>query len=200
MCEGDDHLAWKRPVSLEAYRGLRIAGGYDRFCQGSFQVHPYLFKATLTSQVEPQILRLRLPSYTWVHLKAFRASLVIVQYSLFQSPIESTSRSVRVWVWSDGPSSFLMPCSFQFRLAFLSCFSYAYHISCFMLFRIGFFILRVDLAYWVRVKGSLVCFFEISDMDQQVVIVDQFTAAMASIREALASLRQSAKQTTCSSG
>ena len=62
-----------------------------------------------------------------------------------------------------------------------------------MLFRIGFFILRVDLAYWVRVKGSLVCFFEISDMDQQVVIVDQFTAAMASIREALASLRQSAK-------
>nr|CAN64329.1 hypothetical protein VITISV_031526 [Vitis vinifera] len=55
---------------------------------------------------------------------------------------------------------------------------------------------RVDLAYWVRVKGSLVCFFEISDMDQQVVIVDQFTAAMASIREALASLRQSAKELT----
>ncbi|RVW69822.1 hypothetical protein CK203_061151 [Vitis vinifera] len=27
MCRGDDHLAWKRPVSLEACRGLRTAGG-----------------------------------------------------------------------------------------------------------------------------------------------------------------------------
>ncbi|KAL6313205.1 hypothetical protein AAG906_016807 [Vitis piasezkii] len=27
MCGGDDHLAWKRPVSSEACRGLRIAGG-----------------------------------------------------------------------------------------------------------------------------------------------------------------------------
>ncbi|RVW39447.1 hypothetical protein CK203_106557 [Vitis vinifera] len=27
MCGGDDHLAWKHPVSLEACRGLRIAGG-----------------------------------------------------------------------------------------------------------------------------------------------------------------------------
>ncbi|RVW86546.1 hypothetical protein CK203_045627 [Vitis vinifera] len=27
MCGGDDHLAWKRPVSSEACRGLRTAGG-----------------------------------------------------------------------------------------------------------------------------------------------------------------------------
>ncbi|KAL6312904.1 hypothetical protein AAG906_016033 [Vitis piasezkii] len=27
MCGGDDHLAWKRPVSLEACKGLRTAGG-----------------------------------------------------------------------------------------------------------------------------------------------------------------------------
>ncbi|RVW22347.1 hypothetical protein CK203_108743 [Vitis vinifera] len=27
MCGGDDHLAWKHPVSLEACRGLRTAGG-----------------------------------------------------------------------------------------------------------------------------------------------------------------------------
>ena len=50
-----------------------------------------------------------------------------------------------------------------------------------MLFRMGFFILKVDLASWVRVKGSLVCFFERSDMDQRVITVDQFTAVMASI-------------------
>ncbi|RVW61970.1 hypothetical protein CK203_065105 [Vitis vinifera] len=29
MCGGDDHLAWKHPVSLEACRGLRTAGGLD---------------------------------------------------------------------------------------------------------------------------------------------------------------------------
>ena len=53
-----------------------------------------------------------------------------------------------------------------------------------------FFILSVDLPSWVRVEGSLVCFFERSDMDQRVVIVDQFTTAMASIQEASSSLRQ----------
>ena len=41
---------------------------------------------------------------------------------------------------------------------------------------------------WVRVEGIL--YSERSSMDQQVVTVDQFTAAMASIQEALASLRQ----------
>ncbi|RVW91027.1 hypothetical protein CK203_044159 [Vitis vinifera] len=34
----------------------------------------------------------------------------------------------------------------------------------------------------VRVERSLVCFFEISDMGQRVVTVDQFMAAMASIQ------------------
>ncbi|RVW19226.1 hypothetical protein CK203_100134 [Vitis vinifera] len=28
MCGGDDHLAWKRPVSSKACRGLRAAGGW----------------------------------------------------------------------------------------------------------------------------------------------------------------------------
>ncbi|KAL6334544.1 hypothetical protein AAG906_018883 [Vitis piasezkii] len=28
MCGGDDHLAWKCPVSSEACRGLHTAGGY----------------------------------------------------------------------------------------------------------------------------------------------------------------------------
>ena len=38
--------------------------------------------------------------------------------------------------------------------------------------------------------GRLVWFSERSRMDQQVVIVNQFTTAMVSIQEALASLRQ----------
>ncbi|RVX11648.1 hypothetical protein CK203_015902 [Vitis vinifera] len=42
----------------------------------------------------------------------------------------------------------------------------------------------------VRVEGRLVRLLERSNMDQQVVTVDQFTAAMASIQEALANLMQ----------
>uniref|UniRef100_F6I3N0 Retrotransposon gag domain-containing protein n=1 Tax=Vitis vinifera TaxID=29760 RepID=F6I3N0_VITVI len=49
--------------------------------------------------------------------------------------------------------------------------------------------LGVDLPSWVRVEGSLVHFFKISDIDQRVVTVDQFTTAMASIQKALVSLR-----------
>ena len=135
MCVGDDHLAWKHLVSSEACKGLCTAGGYDRFYQGSFKVHPYPFKATLTLQVEPYILQLGLPPYMWVHLRAFRASLVIVwiQYSLFQSPVESAQRSVRVRVTVEQSIYTLTPCSFQFRLSFLSCFSYIvplFHFSC----------------------------------------------------------------------
>ncbi|KAL6322421.1 hypothetical protein AAG906_007975 [Vitis piasezkii] len=50
--------------------------------------------------------------------------------------------------------------------------------------------LNLDLPSWVRVERRLVRFLEISDMNQQVVTVDQFTTAMVSIQEALASLRQ----------
>ena len=53
-----------------------------------------------------------------------------------------------------------------------------------------FFILSVDLPSWVKVQESLVRFFERSNIDQWVVIVDQFTTAMTSIQEASASLRQ----------
>ena len=53
-----------------------------------------------------------------------------------------------------------------------------------------FFILSVDLPSWVKVEGNLVYFFERSDMDQWIVTVDPFTITMASIQEALASLRQ----------
>ncbi|RVW84834.1 hypothetical protein CK203_048607 [Vitis vinifera] len=81
MCGGDDHLAWKRPVSSEACRGLRTAGGY----------------------------------------------LVL--------------HALQDWL----------------------------------------FILSVDLSSWVKVEGKLVRFSKRSDMDQWVVTIDQFTAAMASI-------------------
>ena len=63
-------------------------------------------------------------------------------------------------------------------------------ILCFNALQDWFFILSVDLSSWVRVEGILVRFSERSDMNQRVVTVDQFTATMASIQEALASLRQ----------
>ncbi|RVW12817.1 hypothetical protein CK203_112233 [Vitis vinifera] len=84
MCGGDDHLAWKHPVSSEACRGLRIFGGLS--------------------------------------LRSFN------QDFLFYS---------------------------------------------------------VDLPSWVSVEGKLVHTPMRSDMDQQFITVDQFTAAMASIQEAL---------------
>ncbi|KAL6331331.1 hypothetical protein AAG906_011268 [Vitis piasezkii] len=105
MCGGDDHLAWKRPVSLEACRGLRTIRGLRSFDQDFL-------------------------SYTWVHLRAFRASLVTVRIQYFL-------------IWSPD----------------------------------WFFILSVDLPSWVKVERKL------------TVIVDQFMAAMASIQEALASLK-----------
>ena len=52
------------------------------------------------------------------------------------------------------------------------------------------FILSMGIASWIRVKGRLVRVSKMTDMDHQVVTVDQFTTAMASIQEALASLRQ----------
>ena len=48
MFGGDDHLAWKRPISSEACKGLRTAGWYDRFYYGPFNVYPFPFRATLT--------------------------------------------------------------------------------------------------------------------------------------------------------
>ena len=54
----------------------------------------------------------------------------------------------------------------------------------------GFFTLSLGVVSWIRVEGRLVRVSDTPDMDQQVVIVDQFMAAMASIQEALASLRQ----------
>ena len=83
-----------------------------------------------------------------------------------------------------------MLCSFQFRLTFVPCFHYAYHISCFMLFGIGF-----SFSVWIyhlrsKQRGTYFTFFERSDMDQRVVTVDQLTITMASIQEALANLRQ----------
>ena len=48
----------------------------------------------------------------------------------------------------------------------------------------------LDTPSWVTVEGRLVRYSERQSMDQEVVTVDQFMAAMASIQEALASLRQ----------
>ena len=52
------------------------------------------------------------------------------------------------------------------------------------------FVHSLDTPSWIRVEGRLVRASNTPDMDQQVVTVDQLTTAMASIQEALASLRQ----------
>ena len=77
MCGGDDHLAWKHPVSLEACKGLHIAGGYDRLCQGSF--NPPILQSHLN--LIGFYTQLGFHSYTWVHLWTFRAALVTTGFS-----------------------------------------------------------------------------------------------------------------------
>ncbi|RVW94106.1 hypothetical protein CK203_038261 [Vitis vinifera] len=47
MCGGDDHLAWKRPVSLEACRGLRTAGGTPSLHVGASEGLQSLYGYTL---------------------------------------------------------------------------------------------------------------------------------------------------------
>ncbi|WJZ89509.1 hypothetical protein VitviT2T_008726 [Vitis vinifera] len=60
MCGGDDHLAWKRLVSSETCRGLRIDGGFWRSKPPSFfsfgvQSHGYFF----VRRSEPQFTLVR---------------------------------------------------------------------------------------------------------------------------------------------
>ena len=76
---GNTPSFWRRAEGCVPQDGT-IASARDLL-----KVHPYPFRATLTSQVEPQILRLGLFSYTWVHLRVFRAFVVIVriQHSFF---------------------------------------------------------------------------------------------------------------------
>ncbi|RVW35607.1 hypothetical protein CK203_108067 [Vitis vinifera] len=112
MCGGDDHLAWKHPVPLEACRGLRTAGG---------------------------------------------AALVTIAIG------------------------------YPFRSLFL----------CFHICPEAFTLTDLDLPLWIRVRGRLTRVSDQSDqrsdqrdMDSQIVTVDQFSTAMASIQEAIANLGQ----------
>ncbi|RVW70637.1 hypothetical protein CK203_056497 [Vitis vinifera] len=57
MCGGDDHLAWKRPVSLEACRGLRTAGGMDS--QPSRHV---VLEDTPSDIVTPPVIPVQMPA------------------------------------------------------------------------------------------------------------------------------------------
>ncbi|RVW76373.1 hypothetical protein CK203_049843 [Vitis vinifera] len=113
MCGGDDHLAWKHPISLEACRGC---------------VPP---EGTIASARDP----LTHPSY------------------LIEPP---------------------QPCSVSLLVG-------------------EFTVTSLDSPSWIRVGGRLSRVSDQSDqrdMDSQVVTVDQFAAAMASIQEAIANLGQ----------
>ncbi|RVW48269.1 hypothetical protein CK203_069538 [Vitis vinifera] len=66
MCGGDDHLAWKHPVSLEACRGLRTVGGHlavDAFVTLEFSSNIQISDCHLrTIQFR---IRLSLESHSW---------------------------------------------------------------------------------------------------------------------------------------
>ena len=55
----------------------------------------------------------------------------------------------------------------------------------------GFTLIDLDSPLWIRVRGRLTRVSDQSDqrdMDSQIVTVDQFAAAMASIQEAITNL------------
>ncbi|RVW59020.1 hypothetical protein CK203_107794 [Vitis vinifera] len=65
MCGGDDHLAWKHPVSSEACRGLRTAGGHftvDTFMTPEFSSYIQIFDCHLRTT---RLSRLSLESHSW---------------------------------------------------------------------------------------------------------------------------------------
>ncbi|RVW30009.1 hypothetical protein CK203_089837 [Vitis vinifera] len=69
MCGGDDHLAWKHPVSLEACRGLRTAGGHltvDTFMTPDFSSYIHISDCHLGPCAWSQFRsRLSLESHSW---------------------------------------------------------------------------------------------------------------------------------------
>ncbi|RVW24474.1 hypothetical protein CK203_082158 [Vitis vinifera] len=123
MCGGNDHLAWKHPVSLEACRGLHFIPTRGCICGPS-------------------------------ELPWSRLDLVIPSLASF---------------WCN-----------QRRVSLRE-----------------FIVTSLDSPSWIRVGGRLTRASDQSDqksdqgdMDSQIVTVDQFAAAMASIQEAIASLSQ----------
>ena len=72
-----------------------------------------------------------------------------------------------------------------------------YLIQCFHICPEAFTLTDLDLPLWIRVRGRLTRVSDQSDqrsdqrdMDSQIVTVDQFSTAMASIQEAIANLGQ----------
>ena len=173
MCGGDDHLAWKHLVSLEACRGLRTAGGYDRFCQGSFNPPILSYRATLTLQVSLDPIKI-----SFLHVGAsvnFRSCLGHnwVQLSSSWSPFGV----LRDW------------CMFEFQLGHLFYIvisvspPFLSFPSCHLSFRAFVPYRRVicfslDSTSYIRVGDRLIRVSKQSGMDSQHVIVDRLTVTM----------------------
>ena len=109
MCGGDDHLAWKHPVFSVACRGLHTAPEGTITCaRDSLNPPTYFLEPTLSLQVVLRSFYQEFPSYTWVHLRAFRGHSNHSQDPNTPS-IWFLSRMFRVW-WF-----------FEFQWTSLSC-------------------------------------------------------------------------------
>ena len=184
MCEGDDHLARKHPVSLEACRGLRTIGGYDRFCQGSF--NPPIFY--LIEPPQPYRLaqtQLGFHSYTWVHLWTSRAALL----QLVRLPSPQSHFGMIRYGYQFEYTWVICLITFQLIPIELPLYNVSSSVSVF----IGvFFVPSLDSPSWTRFRGRLTRESDQPnqrvnqrDMVSQVVTIDQFVAVMASIQEVI---------------
>ena len=182
MCGGDDHLAWKHLVFLEACRGLYTVGGYDYFCQGSFNLPILFYRATSTLQASLDPIKI-----SFLHMGAF---------------VDLQSYLGHNWVQLSSSQYFFGVIKVRYHIEYIwALFLRTYQLipiesplyctlSSVPIFVGGFIVTNLNSLLWIRVRGRLTRVSDQRDMDSQIVIVDQFAAAMTSIQEALASLGQ----------
>ena len=176
MCGGDDHLAWKHPISLEACRGLCTTGGYDRFYQGSFNPLILSYRATSTLQVSLDPIKISL-----LHVSAFVDLQSYLGHNWVQLSFSwSSFGMLKDWYmfefsWATflhcdqyvSTSSKLSSCHFSFR-AFVP-YRSVIHFG-------------LNSTFQIRVGDRLIRVSKQSCMDPQHVIVDRLVVTMTLFR------------------
>ena len=156
MCGVDDHLTWKHPISLEVCRGLCIAGRYDRFCQGSFNLPILSYRATSTLQASLNPIKISFLhmgvsvdlqdclGHDWVRLSLLQS---------FFGVIRDGYRIEYTWV--------IFLCTYQLITTKSPSYYTLFSISIFVR---GFNVTSLDSPSWIRVGGRLT---RVSDQSDQ---------------------------------
>ena len=172
MCGGDDQLVWKHPVSLEASRGLRTIGWYDRFCQGSFSPLILSYRATSTLQVSLDPIKI-----SFLHMGAsvdFQSCLVTIGFSYPLHGLLLVCSEIGTYLSFNWATFLLSDQCVSTSFEFSSC-----HLS-FRTFVPYRSVIRfsLDSTSYIRVGNRLIRVSKQLGMDLQHDTVDQLTVTM----------------------